>query len=197
VATSWHYAFSCFPEREFTVEQLDAGLRAHVRQNYPAARAADSSLHKDVLCIIRMYGEAPSNGALTEETIRCPFSELGLIRPGAEPKTFAFDSGDKPDLPAAIIVAACLEFANTAAPDAKTVALGRLLYERGSPGLAFKLTEGALAAAVEEVASGTRAITLADTAGLVQLAFQGNAHVLCRQLLRGHFRATVGLENVR
>lgn len=196
-ATSWYYAFSCFPEREFTVEQLSAGLREHVRKTYPVARAADSSLHKDVLCLVRMYGEAPPRGALTEDTIRCPFAELGLLRPGAEPKTYAFDIGEKPDLPAAVIVAACLEFATAVAPDARTIGLGRLLYEPGSPGLAFKLTEGALATAVEEVASATRAITLADTAGLVQLAFQGAPRALGRQLLRGHYRATVGVEGAR
>ena len=97
----------------------------------------------------------------------------------------------------AVIVAACLEFAAVAAPGARTMAFGRLLYDPGSPGLAFKLTESALTAAVEAVAAENSDLTLADTAGLVQLAFRSDPAGLGRQLLSGHYQALAGAGGVQ
>ncbi|MFN9454853.1 MAG: DUF4007 family protein [Gemmatimonadota bacterium] len=190
LATSWHFAFAVFPEPEFTQDQLEVALRAHVREGFPSARAAETSLHKDILCLLRMYADPPSNGTITEDSIRCPFSELGLIRPAGEQRAFAFDLGDKPDLPAEIIVAACLEFAASVLRGGRTISLSRLLYDPGSPGMAFKLTENALAAAVDDVAGRHRAITVADTAGVVQMAYRDEPLSLARRLVRAYFEAS-------
>ncbi|MFN5203094.1 MAG: DUF4007 family protein [Gemmatimonas sp.] len=187
LATSWYFAFGVFPEIEFTQDQLEASLRTFVRQTYPAARAVDASLHKDVLCLLRMYGDSPLTGPLTEESIQCPFASLGLIRSTGETKSFAFDLGEKPDLPANVIVAACLEFAAAQQQAGRTIALSRLLYDPGSPGLAFKLTESTLSAAVDEVAGRHRALSLSDTAGLVQMAYREDPLELARDLLASYY----------
>jgi hypothetical protein len=110
-----------------------------------------------------MYGDRPSNGAVTEESIACQIAELWLLQPGAEPRTIKFNVCEKPELPTAIVVAACLEFAAAAGEGARTIALGRRLYDPGSPGMAFNLTECALAAAIDEVSAARRSVALADT----------------------------------
>jgi hypothetical protein len=186
-ATAWRFAFTIFPERDFTIDQLAAGLQAFVDRIHPTARMAASSLRKDVLCIIRMYSSATSPGVLSEESIGSPFSELGLIRPWPDSRTYAFDIGSKAHLPSAIAVACCLEFASVVAPNARTVALGRLLFDYGSPGMAFKLTESALLAAIEEVSKRTGKVRLSDTAGLIQLAFDDAPETLAAELLADHY----------
>src|SRR5262249_32396212 len=148
-ATAWRYAFTLFPEREFTVDQLQAALGAYVAKTHPAARAATTSLRKDVLCLARMYAHESASDPVTEETIASPFADLGLIQVSTEPRTYVFDVGEKAHLPNLVVVAACLEYAAAVSPGTRTVAAGRLLYGAGSPGMAFKLTESALAAAVE------------------------------------------------
>lgn len=187
LATSWHFAFTIFAEREFTTDSLEAALTSWVRTTYPTARAVDKSLHKDVMCLVRMYGEPVTGGAVTEDSIHCPLADLGLLRPGAEPRSYAFNTGAKPDLPARLVVATCLEYASLVAPGASTVALSRLLYDAGSPGMVFKLTESDLAAVIEKVTREERALSLTDTAGLVQLAFRGDPGVLAQRLVAGHY----------
>ena len=44
-----------------------------------------------------------------------------------------------------------LEFASSFQDDARTVSISRLLYDVGSPGQAFKLTESSLSEAIESV----------------------------------------------
>lgn len=192
-ATAWHYAFTLFPQLEFTLQALEDGLAAFVAREYPGARVAPSSLHKDALLLPRMYGELPAGAFLTEETIQSPFAELGLIRPASERYQYRFETGLKPGLPAAVIVAACLEFAAYTGLGATTVAVARLLHDPGSPGMAFKLTESALCAAVEEVAEAVPAVTLADAAGLVQLSFTAPPLTLAEQLLEQYYRARRGV----
>ena len=197
LATAWWYAFTAWPPRDFSAGQLEADLQALVQRAYPTARAAASSLRKDVACVLHMYAARAGAGPVTEESIACPFAELGLIQPGAEPRTFAFDVGPKPDLPPALVVAACLQFAAAVVPGARTVALGRLLYDAGGPGMAYKLTAGALAEAGERGADEVRAVSLADTAGVVQLAFRGEPERLARALLERHYAAAAAPPEAR
>jgi hypothetical protein len=187
-ATAWRFVFTSFPEREFTVEQLGHVLQDYVAKTHPAARAAPSSIHKDLLCIVRMYGDFAADASnLSEESIQCPFSELGLIRQTPESKVLAFDVGEKPGLPDTIVLAACLEFASVVVPNARTIAFSRLLSDHGSPGMAFKLTESALIGALERISSHDNTIGLADTAGLIQLSFKKDPALLAREFLERHF----------
>jgi Protein of unknown function (DUF4007) len=191
LATAWKFVFTAFPEREMTADLLVGALESFVTRNYPAARIAPSSLRKDVHCILRMYGHAPVAGGVTEDNIQCPFAELGLLRPGQDGRTYAFDMGEKTDLPDAVVLAASLEYAAAAVPGARTIALGRLLFDWGSPGMAFKLTETALCAAAERVAANTGLVALSDTAGLVQISFTGDPLDTALQLLASYYPQSV------
>lgn len=188
-ATAWHYVFTVFPQIEFTVRGLEEGLVAFVAREYPTARVAPSSLHKDALLLTRMYGAVPVGAVLTEETIQSPFAELGLIRPTGAPQMHRFETTFKPGLPAAVVVAACLEFAAQSALGSSTVSVSRLLHDPGSPGMAFKLTESALCAAVEEMAQFQPEVRLSDAAGLIQLSFTAPPRVLAERILERYYRA--------
>ncbi len=188
-ATAWWFAFTAFPQQEFSAERLLASLTEYTVRTYPSARAASSSLRKDVNCLIRMYAESAPTVGVNEDALQCPLADLGLIRQGGDAKSFVFDVGEKPGLPAAVVVKACLDFAVSAVPGAQTISVSRLLLEPGSPGMAFKLTESALCAAIEQVAARTKDIGLADTAGLVQLSFRGAPGPLAYEVLAEFFTA--------
>jgi hypothetical protein len=133
-----------------------------------------------------MYGPSEA-GPVTEDSIHCPFVELRLLTEGIEQRTYAFDIGDKPGLPDAIVAAACMEYAADASPGASTISVSRLLTEPGSPGLAFKLSEGALVSALERVASRSGVLALSDTAGVLQLSFRPQPLDIANDFLAAHF----------
>lgn len=186
-ATAWDFAFTRFGQTEFTVDQLAGGLQAYVAQMFPSSRISPSSLRKDINCILRMYAEAPSSRAIDEETLACPFVELGLIRKSQASRTYFFDIGAKESLPPDLVVAACLGYAGSVAPEQRTIPAFRLLSGPGSPGMAFKLTESALCGAIEAVAGREKGLALSYTAGLLQMSMQDDASVLAHSLLRRLF----------
>lgn len=201
LATAWHYAFTLFPELEFTVDGLSAALANHTSERYPTARTAPSSFHKDSLCIARMYGESTGNDTVSEETIQSPFADLGLLRPAADvdgkrQRRYRFEIGPKPGLAPEVVTAACLEYAATVAPGAQTITVSRLISDPGSPGMAFKLGETALSAYLEEAATLNAGVTLADAAGLVQLAFDDRPAQIATALIQHYFRSR-GSEGTR
>lgn len=188
-ATAWHVAFGVLPAAEFTVDTLTAVLAEYTAVMYPGARTAPSSFRKDAALLARMYGEPYAGAAASEETLQCPFADLGLLRPGAGPRAYAFQLGAKPGLPVEVVVAACLEYAAAEGSSARTVRLARLLRDPSGPGMAFKLTEGALCEAVDEVARAERRVRLDDAGGLVQLVFDDAPGPLAARVLGRYFAA--------
>jgi len=184
-AAAWYYIFNIFQDIEFTKEDILAGLKDYVK--ILNKEIAESSLIKDVACILRMYAsEDLINGNTPiEDSIDCPFSELDLIRTFG--KNYRFKIGAKTNLPASIIVAACLEYASWVSEKAKTIVISRLLYDEGSPGMVFKLTENILCEAIETVAKKFNSIILSDTAGLIQLSFTGEPDILSQEILEEYY----------
>jgi hypothetical protein len=186
LATAWSYTFFEFARAEFTVRDLSLALQDYVARTFPETRYADSSYEKDASCLVRMYGVQDDVGRPSEDSIQCPFAELELLRPGAESNTWAFQLGPKASLPSRFIAAACLEFA-AMTTEARTLSLPRLLHEPGSPGMAFKLTQGALYGALEEIVTVTDGLALADAAGVIQLAYEADPRVLASRLWTEHY----------
>lgn len=193
IATAWWYAFFVHTRPEISIDSLAAGLTEYVGQHFPSARAARSSLRKDASCLIRMYGEVPNGSLVNEESIHCPFAELSLIRPGADPKSYVFRIGPKPGLSSNLIAAMCLEYAaSRGGAGAQTISLARLLHEPGSPGLAFKLSESALYAALEEVADVEPDVSFSDTGGIIQLSYAAPPLAIRRKLIMEHYKHARG-----
>ncbi|KOP25470.1 hypothetical protein AMR41_17550 [Hapalosiphon sp. MRB220] len=186
-AAAWYYIFNVFRDLEFTKEDILAGLKDYIG-NFNKT-IAESSFIKDVNCILRMYAaqDFSRNNAPIEDSIDCPFNELGLIRHFG--KNYQFKIGAKVNLPAQIIVATCLEYASWVSQDSKTINIRRLLYDEGSPGMVFKLTENILCAAIETVAKEFEPIILSDTAGLIQLSFTDEPETLSEVILGQYYNS--------
>jgi hypothetical protein len=186
-ATAWRYAFFLNGRAEISSKELTGQLLDYVEDEFPTARTAKSSLNKDATCILRMYGELPTGKDVSEESIHCPFAELGLLRPTADGKRYAFRIGPKSGLSSDLITGICLDYAADAASAAQTIALTRLLRGEGGPGLALRLREADLYGALEEVAQREAAVGLTEAAGVIQLSFSADPGVLSRRLLTRHY----------
>lgn len=187
-ATAWRFAFFHNGKAELTRDDLLGQLVQYRDAEFPSARAAKSSLKKDASCILRMYGEMPTGKEVSEDSIHCPFAELGLLRPTSDDKRYAFRLGPKPGLTDELIAAICLDYAAGLETSARTVALNRLLRGNGSPGLALRLRESDLYAALETMAQEFDEIALTEAAGVIQLLFEGEPGNLSRKLILRHYR---------
>lgn len=185
-ATAWRFIFDEFRKADFTRDDLQRELAAY--RDKLGLRVQDSSLEKDVTCLLRMYVEQPQKKAITEETLDCPFVELGLIQRAGDAQHYAFRIGVKANLPAAVIVAAALEFVASSDARQHTVSLASLTYGPGSPGLAFKLTESAICQAIEDISLKPGGVTLSDTAGLVQMSFHEEPLRLAKRILNHYYK---------
>jgi hypothetical protein len=186
-AAAWYYIFNIFQNLEFTKDDILAGIKDYT--NNFNKDVAESSLIKDVTCILRMYASQDflSSNTPIEDSIDCPFTELSLIRTIGN--AYQFKIGAKTNLPASIIVATCLEYASLVSHETKTIAISRLLYDEGSPGIVFKLTESILCEAIETVAKRFNSIILSDTAGLIQLSFTKEPDILSQEILEQYYNS--------
>jgi Protein of unknown function (DUF4007) len=168
-ATAWDFLFNHFRQTEFSVEDLVLSLSDYA--NMQGFRVAESSLRKDVTCILRMYVEQEGRNSLNEDLVDCPFTVLRLLYPLGDSKRYEFQVGPKDSLPADVIVYACLDFANRVAKNQRTMSLSRLAFDPGGPGMVFKLSESAIAEAIENIAGHYDDMALSDTAGLLQFSY--------------------------
>ena len=184
---TWHFTFNELNRIDFTAEDLLFSLKEYKNRKFPNSKVHDSSLNKDVNCLLRMYVERASPKALKEDSLDCPFTELGMISAYSGSKRFAFNFGNKPTLPPEMVVSTCLEYASSFQDDVRTISISRLLYDPGSPGQVFKLTESALSEAIEHVAKEIKEIFLTDTAGMALFAYTKDPLEISEAILQRYF----------
>lgn len=187
IATTWYFAFACFQRVEFSFESLFLALKDYVQSQFPKSNIADSSLQKDISCLVHMYVPLKGRGNMIEEMLDSPFATIGLLQPESDGKHFSFHTGYKSTLPPEVIVAACLEYADSIGKGERTISISRLLYEEGSPGSLFKLTESVLCGAIEQVAQKDQQVSLSDSSGLIQMAFTEQPSVLAESILDHYY----------
>ncbi|GER89750.1 hypothetical protein KDW_39120 [Dictyobacter vulcani] len=188
LATTWYFTFACFKRAEFSIESLYNALDEYVHQQFPNHSVAESSLQKDIFCLLHMYVGVKSRSNAIEEMLDSPFTALGLIQPESDNKHYSFHVGYKNTLPPEIIVAACLEFAESLGKGERTISIPRLMYEEGSPGTIFKLTESTLIDAIEQVTLADQRLSLSNTAGIIQLTFTQHPADLAEALLNQYYQ---------
>ncbi len=185
LATAWLFAFDEFRRAEFAAEDLSHELTEF--RDRLGLNVSDSSLDKDVSCLLRMYVAQPQKKQLSEETIDCPFAELGLLQRAGDVRRYTFRVGAKNNLSAAVIVATALEYTASRALGQQSISIASLTYHSGSPGLAFKLTGSDISSAIEEISRRPGGVQLADSAGLAQMSFQTEPLKLARQILHHYY----------
>lgn len=185
-ATAWYFTFNVFREAEFSQEELFNALCGY--RDSVAPRIAESSVKKDITCILRMYVEQGFKMGVSEDSLDCPFTELGIIHTAGDARHYTFRIGSKGNLPPEIVVSACLEYASWVGREQRTISIARLLYDIGSPGMAFKLSESAICDAIEQVARQSNSIALSEAAGLIQFSFTEAPAVLALDILDKYYK---------
>lgn len=175
IAAVWYLAFNRFPHRDFADELLVDWLTRSTRSP-DGTTVARSSVEKDVSCLLRMYGPAQAN---VPETLVSPFSSLHLVdRTSEKPTTYRITYGPKIGLRPALVAISAIDLMRSADAEARSIGIGRLASEAGSPGRAFGLSENEIASALEEIAAsdvglevglyaGARRLHLSDDPSLV------------------------------
>jgi hypothetical protein len=187
-ATAWYYMFNVFNKNTFAVEEAIAGLIDYKDRSFLNNRIHESSIMKDVACILRMYNNQYNSRAVNEDSIDSPFTELALIHNYGDTRHYAINTGSKRNLPPSIIASACLDYVASIEESARTISVSRLAREAGGPGLCFRLSEDALSEAIESIARRYDSIALSDTAGLIQMSFEDEPQTLSEKLLQDYYR---------
>lgn len=182
---AWFFVFNNFKQTQFNLNTLLPELKEFRQDFFENNISSESSLVKDLNCILRMYS-TKNNLELNEDSINSPFIELNLINELSS-GNYIFNIGNKNNLPSKIIVATCLEFASLYEKGARTINISRLMYELGSPGMIFKITESCLYEALEEVSSEFSGISIINNSGLIQLAYDSSPEVLAKKLLNDYY----------
>lgn len=145
-----------------------------------------SSLKKDIDCLLRMYAPRRSRGALLEDSIDSPLGTLGLIRPvESDRHLYTFTQGSKEGLSDEVLVYSMLDFlASRGGGGGKTVLFSRLAYDENSPGRVFRVGESDLIRAVLKCSSNLDGLEVVEVAGRTQLALRDTAASLSQTALR-------------
>ncbi len=164
LASTWHLAFTRWSRTEFTRDELIRWIWQTASQG-ASARSSEASIKRDVDVFLRTYIPAAIDRRRpVEDSFDCPLSELGLMSE-IERNYFRFNMGFKPSLSIEVLSYSILDFWRRAAPEQRTLNIERLLFDSGSPGAAFKLTDKALVPLLEKIPDNY-GLRYDETAGL-------------------------------
>jgi hypothetical protein len=187
-APAWWAVFNSTRSPEFSDAALLSELRRLRDEHEEWGEVADSSLDKDIRCLLRMYGSITEGRDLPEDSVDSPFCELELLRPipGVK-RQWALNVGAKRHLPDAIVAYACLDYVR-ASGSAKLVGIAGLARSPGSPGRAFALTETVLGDALARYAEHhAETVELTHAAGNRQLLVPEDLEAAMRLTLDSHY----------
>jgi hypothetical protein len=190
-APVWWITFNAFQAVHFTDSSLHRFVMEVIESAGGWTDVIESSLKKDVDCVIRMYAPKHADQAI-DDLIDCPFRELQLIEavPG-EARTYRFVAGPKPTLPDAIVAYATLDFMAQGEGSA-TMSIARLAQDIGSPGRAFRLTESSIFDSLNRFARQSQYVRVAQPAGLKQVLVERDPANLAVAVLEAYYRSATG-----
>lgn len=173
----WWIAFNRFSSVEFTDDELVTFITDEiVRVGWPLPH--ESSIRKDVSCLLRTYAAADHGRASLDDLLDSPLRGLGLLeRSGTAARGrgvgYRFLLGPKPSLPPEIVGFAMLEWMQQTGT-ARTASMANAAYEPGSPGKVFRLSEKSLNDALGQVADEYGFGNLITTAGATRFVLASN-----------------------
>lgn len=185
----WWITFNQFGAVEFSEEDLFGAVLDELRRVPSWSLPVEASIKKDVDCLLRMYAPRIAGRIALDDLLDCPFRELGLLETvWDDAHRFRFVIGVKPTLPAEIVSFACLDYLAITDPSARTCTISRLALNPGGPGRVFKLTDDAIAEALEYYGTTENGIRLTSVAGVQQIAVDGDPRRKAVEALQAYYR---------
>ncbi len=186
VAPAWSIAVNQSFPAGFSARDLARKLIDYTADIPEFSRLSASSFEKDASCFFRMY--APPQAGKPDD-IECPFTQLAFLTPAENKGHFRFNMGEKPDLPDAVFLAACFDFAHHHGAGAKTLSLGAIAYEWNSPGRVFQLSETDIGNRLERGTAGIDGVIFTESYGNRQLQFETAPLELRERVLSSYYAA--------
>lgn len=184
----WRLAFNEFSAVEFTEEELQEFCIDEVAATtWPQPK--DSSIQKDVDCLLRMYTRRETKGRQTlDDLLDSPFRELQIIQPSpGSRRSYRFVRGEKKSLSPAAVAYMCLDYMEKHDRGNRTVSSTRLALDPGAPGRLLKLTEHEIVDALEYASRKAGGFRVARPAGSHQLVVDGQPALAALAVLASHY----------
>ncbi|WP_067469963.1 DUF4007 family protein [Actinomadura macra] len=194
LAPSWYVMFHLAPFSKVTSAGMASVITRKVHENYDEkAFPAPESINRDVDCLVKMYALDQEYNPLSpgsfEDLLMSPFRELGLLEGQGRGKerTWRFTSGSRANLPAPVLVYACLDYASRSSGGAGSLSLARLANEPGAPGGAFRMREPELTKAIEALVIDHPGLAFTENLGQRGLHFTQPPQSLAWDILDQHY----------
>ncbi|MEV4436792.1 DUF4007 family protein [Streptomyces sp. NPDC049585] len=193
-APSWYVMFNLAPFSRVTSAEMTSVITRRVHEGFSEKDwPATESITRDVDCLIKMYALDhefnPLSPGSFEDLLMSPFRELGLLEGQGKgrQRTWRFTQGTRSNLPAPVLVYACLDYASRFSANAGSITLARLANETGAPGRAFRMREPDLATAIENLVNDHPDLNLVEALGQRSLTFSRNPQLLAWDILDEHY----------
>lgn len=188
----WWLTFFRFPAVEFTEDELVAFIMKEI-EDEAWKKPNESSVRKDVACLLRMYFSSTHSRAAMDDRLDCPLRELALIEQAWGQRThYRFLLGPKPTLPDQVLLYACLDYMSRQATKSSTIAVKRLATDIGSPGRAFRIGEDQLTVVLERATKQFGFVELTSASGVRTLACAKDTKALCESALGQFYKSANG-----
>lgn len=196
----WRLAFNDFTAVEFTEQELQQYCIDEVAST-TWTKPRNSSIHKDVDCLLRMYTRRETRGRQTlDDLLDSPFRELQIIQPSpGSRKSYRFVRGEKKSMSSAAIAYACLDYMEKYDRGNRTVSSTRLALDPGSPGRLMKVTEREIVDALEAASREAGGFQIARPTGSRQLVVEGQPGLAALAVLASHYgkqRDLIGFDSL-
>lgn len=163
LATTWHWFFNHFVAQKFDTEALRHSLYSYV-QIKTNSKVKESTLNKDLLCLIKMYQEVHYIGNKTPETENpSPFTKYGWLK--KDNNKFLQKSLPVQEFNLHIFAHLIYLFWLENLSQSKTFKLEDLYDKENSPGRIFRLSEKNTLELVELVSKKTNYLSHSRTGG--------------------------------
>lgn len=162
-AATWYWAFNRFYEYAFTRSMMAEALTRHI-QSLGWADISDSTLKRDIDCLVHTYVQRRGVVVAGEDPIGCPLTTLGLLVQEPDGDRLRFRVGPKHSLPVSIFAYALVQFWQTTAVGRDTLEVREVMASEGSPALIFKLDEDSVLSYLDQLSSiSAGALRFVDT----------------------------------
>jgi hypothetical protein len=189
-ATSWYWFFNHFASVSFSDKQASEALQNWVITVEPDRRVAQSSLKKDVACLLRTY-LLDGKGSNPENLLESPLAQLGILAQFGEggQKRYHWQKADTNQLHPLILLYVLVDRQRQERPSLSEVRLSQVLQEPMNAGRVFNLTTAVLTDLIAALNKEypDLAVRFVRTAGLDQLTLP---EVDCTEILARYYADT-------
>lgn len=142
-----------------------------IAKDMDRSRLANTTLQRDVDVALRTYVPSKRIAVVTEDTLDCPLSSLGLIEPPDDAGLYIMRQSPRPELPTLVFGFALLRWLQWRLEQGRhnVASFDDLSTATGAPGRIFGLTESALMEHITALQEYVPNLVYDDTAGVRQL----------------------------